>query len=552
MAVGDAGAIVRFSSGTWTLYDSSTHNDLHGIWALSPSDVYSCGLNGTLLHFDGVNWRAETTPTTRHLYSVWGSGSSLFVSGTGGSIWRRQGQAWQEFVIAPGERFGCLGGYSAADIYAGGSNGLLYHFDGATWNRIVVFNDPLYDTEILDMWGPSPGKMAFVDRYNLLWLDGTNWGVAEVRDENAYGIWGFSLQQLVAVSAGSSTRLSNGLTTGFYTPVDQPLFDVWGTGVSDYYAMGRYGTALHFDGTGWQALSHGSVRDLRDVEVTPTGGLAVGQYGTILRRAGSAWTQEDVAPKYDLAAVWTIGPTEIAVGRVSPDGVNWREAILKHAGQVWSDVGPIGPAQRLFDVWGSSPTDVYAVGWAGELLHFGPFTWSFSFLGNGDTAYLKSIDGSASNNVVAVGRTNDGHALICRFDGATWLTSELGDVEELSAVWVQDSDRAFAVGSGGAIRRFSGSQWRRMSSPTTEPLFCVWGASASDVYAGGVDGTLIHYDGNGWRKLIVSSTRSIYAISGRSPDEVFLAGDKGSILFLGEALGGIPSPEREPGVKPSL
>jgi hypothetical protein len=432
----------------------------------------------------------------------------------------------------PSERFTSLCGYSATDVYAGGSNGFLFHFDGSSWSQILVFNDPAYDTEIMDMWAPGPGKVALVDRFNVAWFDGTNWNSTNILDENGYGIWGFSLQKLVAVSAGSSTVVTNGIATRFLAPADEPLFDVWGLSQSDYFAVGRYGSVAHFNGTSWQAVSQGSTRDLRDVTVTSGKAIAIGQSGSILRQTGTTWNQQLIDTNYDLSGVWTDGTLEVAVGRFSPDGANWREALLTSSGGAWSDIGQVGNAPRLFDVWGTSPTDMYAVGWAGEILRQDSTSWYVSTWGEGDAAYLKSISGSAPDNVISVGRTNDRHALICRFDGSSWHKLQLNNVTELYGVWVASPTYAVAVGASGAIRRFDGNNWVLMPSPTTLPLFCVWGSSTSDIYAGGINGVLIHYDGSCWRQLVVSSSRSINSIVGRSSQEVYFAGDKGSVLLF--------------------
>ncbi len=532
IAVGDAGTIVEYDAGVWSSFQTPTRNDLHGIWAGAPNNIYVCGFAGTLLHFNGVGWAQNAIPTNSDLYAVWVStDGSLFVTGSGGRVWRRQGSAWTEFALAIGERFQSVCGYSTSDVYAGGSNGHLHHFNGTAWNRIIVFDDPFYDTEILDMWAPGPGQIAFVDRFNILWFDGTNWDGGNVLDTNAYGIWGLSLQQQVAVSAGSSTHLINGVRTRFFTPSEEPLFDVWGLSTANYYAVGRYGTSAHFNGANWQALSAGSIQDIQDAWITPTEAIAATRDGTILRQNGTSWTEESVGTRYELNGVWQGLGTAVAVGRRgTADGLDWSQAILMNTGGSWVNAGAIGDAPVLFDVWGSHPNDIYAVGWAGEMLRYNGSSWSVLDDSNVETAYLRSISGTSPSNIITVGRTNDLHALIRWFDGLAWKQAKLNDVEELYGVWVESDASAFAVGTFGAIRRFDGAIWRKMKSPTRAPLFCVWGTSSTDVYAGGVDGTLVHYDGTMWRELLPQTNRSINSISGRSSNEVYFAGDKGSIL----------------------
>src|SRR5207253_74408 len=35
------------------------------------------------------------------------------------------------------------------------------------------------------------------------------------------------------------------------SPTTQPLYAVWGAAPNDVWAVGEYGTVLHYDGTGW-------------------------------------------------------------------------------------------------------------------------------------------------------------------------------------------------------------------------------------------------------------------------------------------------------------
>jgi hypothetical protein len=253
--------------------------------------------------------------------------------------------------------------------------------------------------------------------------------------------------------------------------------------------------------------------------------------GTVLRRAGADWSEETLGSQYELAGGWSTDGLSIAVGRYAPNHIDWEQAILMNTGPSWGNVGPVGTAHRLFDVWGRDATDVYAVGWAGEVLHYNGVVWSVADGGSGNTAYLKSVSGTY-DTVIAVGRTDDLRGMICQYDGLTWVKTTLNDTEELFGVWVESATSAFAVGAKGAIRRFDGTLWHKVNSPTQTPLLCVWGSSRTDIYAGGINGTLIHYDGTVWRELLPATNRSINAISGQSSNNVLLAGDKGSILLL--------------------
>ncbi len=528
--VGEAGTVLRYDSGVVTPLNTPTREDLRALWAGGESDILACGDNGTLIHFDGNAWSKVVAPTSADLYAVWGASNDIFITGVGGTVWNRWNGNWSEYVLAADRRFNALWGYSHNEVYVGGSTGSLYRFDGVTWSPVAIFDTPDLDVEVHDLWGPSPGSISLVDRWEILWYNGASWNGIQVVDSRGLGLFGFALNQQIAVGTGTSTHWSNGTRTWYDTSTDEPLFDVWGTSMTNCYAIGKNGALVHFSGSQWSSLNSGSVSDLRDISVEGASGIAVGANGTILRQAGSQWIEEPIAAGYELTAVWQQDGLQVAVGRYAPDGFNWRQAVLLNDGSGWADVGPVGQAHRLFDVWGSFSTDVYAVGWAGEILHFDGVSWGIASPGVGDAAFLNSISGTADGNAIAVGRTDDLRGLVSRYDGSTWSSTKLKDVEELYAVWVEDQSNAFAVGAFGAVRHFDGQFWRKMKSPTRAPLFCVWGTSSRDVYAGGVDGTLIHYDGSTWRELLPATKRSINSISGRSESEIYFAGDNGSIL----------------------
>jgi hypothetical protein len=87
--------VVRLSRG-----DNPNPGDgygLQGLWAIASNDVFAVGSGGHIDHFNGTAWSPMTSPTTAHLFDVWGN--------------------------------------SASNVYAVGEGGIL-HFDGSSWSVI--------------------------------------------------------------------------------------------------------------------------------------------------------------------------------------------------------------------------------------------------------------------------------------------------------------------------------------------------------------------------------------------------------------------------------
>src|SRR2546429_2780637 len=81
-AVGVEGEILHYDGVTWTPQSSPTPVPLTGVWGSSGTDVWTVGLGGTLLHYDGISWTAQTSPTGGELFGVGGrSGSDVFAAG---------------------------------------------------------------------------------------------------------------------------------------------------------------------------------------------------------------------------------------------------------------------------------------------------------------------------------------------------------------------------------------------------------------------------------------------------------------------------------------
>ncbi|MEW6141817.1 MAG: C1 family peptidase [Chloroflexota bacterium] len=240
-------------------------------------------------------------------------------------------------------------------------------------------------------------------------------------------------------------------------------------------------------------------------------GAAGTVYGSDMAFPMSWQWQNPLTQGYGLQAVW--GSSSSNVFAVGQHGT-----IVHYNGTAWSAMTS-GTIADLTGVWGSSASDVFAVGSGGTILHYDGTAWSA--MTSGTTQNLNGIWGSSSTNVFAVG--NGG--VILRYNGTSWTTMTSGAIwYDFNSVWGSSASDVFAVGYSGKIYHYDGSVWSAMTSGTESFLYGVWGNSASDVFAVGGAGTILHYNGNTW-SVMTSGTGLIYlGVWGSSGSNVYAAG----------------------------
>ncbi len=92
----------------------------------------------------------------------------------------------------------------------------------------------------------------------------------------------------------------------------------------------------------------------------------------------------------------------------------------------WTWQNPLPQGNTLQDVWANSGSDVFAVGFAGTILHY---------------------------------------------DGSAWSEMSSGTTRRLYGMWGSSGSDVFAVGEAGTILHYDGSAWSEMSSGTTHWLY---------------------------------------------------------------------------------
>jgi hypothetical protein len=191
-------------------------------------------------------------------------------------------------------------------------------------------------------------------------------------------------------------------------------------------------------------------------------------------------------------------------------------------------INPLPPIDTLRKVWGSAPTDVWAVGDRGAIVHWDGSSWRKS--PSGTPRWLTAVFGRSRTEVWAAGE--DGTLL--RGDGSTWQPVDSGTTEWIADLWGSAGDDLWAVDVKGGITHYDGASWQLVARNGDDGYKALWGSSRTDVWvAGGCadhGSCLRHFDGQSWTPYPLPGIplTELDALWGRGPADVWAAGTAGA------------------------
>ena len=304
-------------------------------------------------------------------------------------------------------------------------------------------------------------------------------------DSSLYAVWGSAASNVYAVGyhflddigefSESTILRYDGSSWSEPIAGSQMLEQLWlmgvsGSSASDVYAVGEgfdenggsaFAAILHYDGQGWTAVPgptltpelEGALYSVSSASATEA--CAVGftfniingeEKATALRYTGTSWTSTLVPGSNHLVLhdVWCAsGGTGLAVGDDNTVPAAPTAVVVRYDGSSWQPLAGAGD-RPLNAVWGTGPSDVFAVGEGGAILHFDGSTLAPMTSPTLET--LVDVYGNTSRDVFAVGLTGT----ILHYDGTAWAVQPSGVTGGLFGVWTSLAE-AFAVGEAGRI-----------------------------------------------------------------------------------------------------
>jgi len=240
-----------------------------------------------------------------------------------------------------------------------------------------------------------------------------------------------------------------------------------------------------------------------------------------------------------LSSVWGSGPNDVFV--VGGKGFPPAAKIYHYNGSTWKEMGT--PPNTLGMVWvfGFSPTDVYAVGLGGHMLHYDGMSWTRIDAHTGFD--LWGIWGVSPTDIWIVGKgptsavNPNPDPTLMHFDPTQPVASQFTPyplpmtendrlARDLFKVWGIGA-KLFAVGEKGLIIEYDGTAWKQVPAGANadDDFVSLWGTSTSNIVAVGGRSAyrLSVYAGTGWTTYKPSNPLGQPALNAVFMDESDLA-----------------------------
>jgi len=386
-------------------------------------------------------------------------------------------------------------------------------FDSRTLCRDIDFTKeiPLGNNEFLDIWGIGTEFFAATSDDKMFHTTGLSWKpMAGPFNGSVRGIWGSSVTDVFAVGGELGPQYGiyhyDGVMWTLMTatpanPVD--LYDVWGTGPNDVWAVGQGSTVLHYDGATWTK------------QTTPiTAGL-------------------------DLRAVYAAGVNDVFVGGYY-GGIG---GALYHYNGTWVNQTPSGAL--VTQLYGRSGTDIYAIDVGQNRLYHYNGSWTQVTPGctyNGGAVTYDAVGGLVGGAVVVSGwpSANVTQGLACWLAGGVWHAINLGTIDAGVLGAVGGSERRLYVGGRNAAYRTDGTTFlplTALASPPS-PAMAVWGSTPNNLFVVGKQSNnsyqaIVRWNGTSWTQVAPQAAGldigTLYDIAG-GPGLIAAAGTAGRVL----------------------
>ena len=225
-----------------------------------------------------------------------------------------------------------------------------------------------------------------------------------------------------------------------------------------------------------------------------------------------AWQVASILQSTGLTGVWGSGPTDVyAVGGATV--THWN-------GSVWSQTDRAigGYEVGAQAVWGSGPSDLFVAGGSGgrpAIFHWNGSQWTADSPA-ALTSFPNRIWGSGPQDIYLL--SSDG---VIHGDGKSW--SKLSLADDYRNIGGSGPDDVYLVTKAGGLVHWNGSQWTNVTG--VPAVMSVWADEPDDLFAVGGTGTIERWNGTSWSAMSSGTSGDLNAVWGSGPDDVFAVGN---------------------------
>jgi hypothetical protein len=360
------GTIAHYD-GSWSIVSTPVTDFLRDLRGTSANDIWGVGEQGAIAHYDGVSWSYATSTIDTALYAVAPfSRGDAWAGGASGVIGRWVGTGWKTVASNTTAEMQDVFGITANDVWAVGDSGTATHWDGTAWTAmstgVIGTLYGVWGSASDDVWavggGASAGKIAH-------WTNGS-WSPL-LTGAALFGIHGADANHVWAVGENGTIMFWNGSGwTAQTSNTTSTLWTVWAISPTDVWAAGDFPNsgvnagkgAVHFDGVSWTPVYTG-FRSFRALWGSASTDIWATGMGELYHWSGSFWDTVSQPSSAFFQAIWGISHDDIFT---SSDVLHWD-------GASWTQV--IEPPSFTRGLWGSATDDLWAVGPANEVYHWG-------------------------------------------------------------------------------------------------------------------------------------------------------------------------------------
>jgi hypothetical protein len=399
-----------------------------------------------------------------------------------------------------------IAGNGPDDIFIAGDDGLIFHFDGESW-QLEEFPSSLHVHALC-----STGNRVF----SVGWM-----GQICVRENGAWKL----------VQGGGSDAAT----------INQPLFDIEAADDGRLWAVGDNGRITEYSGDQWCEHKSGSNSNLRAVLPLANGCvLAAGLGGTVLEFDGKGWRNVETHTGCPIVSMARLPENQVLAvgGEYSIESNEFAGRLFLYSEGTWSAIATNYPLPRLRRVRceGDSLLIVADAGqafrWTGDGVNLLPTRVRYdlhdviSFSGGG--ALICGDNGAVLQECSLA----EGEVPVVDTHNSRWQLISQGETNKtLRTLWAIDDEHFIAAGDGGTVIHIHGRELNLQNTPGNLRIHALWGSSPGNVFAVCDNATILHFDGKNWDTAHRGNRdTALLAITGFGPHDIFAVGDSGYAL----------------------